>query len=487
MSTLNRGGFREVLSFKARWRSPCLAHRMLIQRIYRFGAVFLSICPLVWASSEIPAIHLKTGQRYPIEGVVAQNFKIAPEFVAEAKQTSSGLILLAKQPGRASLSLESAGKKLEIQVIVSPDQAMAEKAPVGLAMTDFRRTPGLNFSELGGKIIIQGEILGRKAYQKLLLYLRLYPTNILVLATAGPGIKASLIEQVQSLFNSQGLSGAEISNAGNRFFLEGAVASPEQLEKALELAQGVIPNIENHLAIPIRIDPTISVRVFILELSRQAHEALGLSWPASTTQALTLNPFGSPKTLFSPSWTATIHHFSQNGQAKILSEPMLSLKNGATAELKAGGEIPIRITGKFENKVVWKNYGLHIKLHVAGVSGRYIRTKIDTESSQLDEATAVDGVPGLRTSTMNTEVDALEGQPILLTGLFQASASKDVDKVPVLGSIPLLGELFKSRAFREHESELLVALLPKFGAQNVELPLQSYRGLDFDTKWRPLD
>ena len=145
------------------------------------------------------------------------------------------------------------------------------------------------------------------------------------------------------------------------------------------------------------------------------------------------------------------------------------------------------MTGAFENKVIWKHYGLSIKLHIAGIAGKYIRTKIETESSQLDEATAVDGVPGMRTNTMNTEIDAIEGQPILLTGLFQSSSSKDVDKVPLLGSIPLLGELFKSRRFRDHESELLVALLPSFGAITTKTPLSSLHGLDFESRWRPLD
>jgi pilus assembly protein CpaC len=256
------------------------------------------------------------------------------------------------------------------------------------------------------------------------------------------------------------------------------------VELANELAQTVLPNIENHLPIPIRVDPTISVRVFILELSRSAHRALGLSWPASAPQALAVSP---RLTSFAPSWLVTLNHLSTNGEARVLAEPMLAVKSGSEAELSAGGEIPIRLTGRYENKVVWKNYGLKVRIRIPGVAGKHIRTRLETESSQLDGSTAIDGVPGIRSNKMSTEVDVLEGEPILLTGLFQASAAKDVERVPLLGSIPLISELFKSRSFREHESELLVALLPKFGSESAKLPLQSAHGLEFDSRWRPLD
>jgi pilus assembly protein CpaC len=332
--------------------------------------------------------------------------------------------------------------------------------------------------------VLQGEILSRRDYQHVLFLLRAFPRQLVVLALPAPGIKASLMEQAESLLRGRGMADVRVSNAGNRFFLEGTVGSPEQVEQAFEIVQAAIPNLENHVPIPLRVDPTILVRVYMLELSRQAHEALGLGWPAQVRQFATLGPGGVE---FSPSWTISLKHLSESGQARILAEPSLSVKAGAAATLTAGGEIPIRVTGLYENKVIWKHYGLKIKLRVEGVAGRFIRAKIDTESSQLDEATAVDGVPGVRNNTLATEVDVEEGRPILLTGLFHASAAKDVEKVPLLGSIPVLGELFKSRRFRDHESELLIALLPTFGAAAAKLPLESAHGLEFDRRWRLLD
>lgn len=436
-------------------------------------------------TAPIPPLYLRVGQRYPLEGLIPQSAKIQPDGIVKVHQTPEGVLLVAQKQGSALLTLETEGKQISVKIIVRPD---SPRNPVseslGDASKELKSIPGARLEVLGGKMIIRGEVLGRTAYQRLLLYLKSFPKNLVALALAGPGIKDSIIEQALSSLKARGIEQARILNAGHRFFLEGWVSTPEDVEQAFEVVQAIIPNIENHLAIPIRINPTITVRVYILELSRQAHQALGLSWPTMVHQIGTLSQQGF---FFNPSWTANLQHLAANGQARILAEPLLAVKSGSSAELSAGGEIPIRVTGRYENKVVWKHYGLKIHLHIAGTAGRHIRTKIETESSQLDGANAVDGVPGLRTNRMSTEVDALENQPILLTGLFQSTASKDVDKLPILGHLPLIGELFKSRRFRDHESELLVALIPSYGPTETRLPLESAHGLELDFKWRLLD
>ncbi len=434
----------------------------------------------------IPAITLQVGQRYPLEGIRAQSASVTPEHVAGARISAASVLLVGRSPGTATLALETEGRTLKVKVIVRGAAPGGGEGAGTLpsVLSEIRKLPGVSVLPLGKRSLVQGEILGRANYRRLLLHMKNFSGSLQVLGTPAPGIKASLMEQAQTLLSARGYQDARITNAGNRFFLDGSVPAPEDVEQALELAESVIPNIENHLPIPIRIDPTVTVRVFILELSRQAHEALGLSWPAVTNSAIVFSPQGGQ---VAPSWAASLKHLSTQGHAKVLAEPVIAVKSGSSAELSAGGEIPLRITGKFENKVTWKNYGLKVRIHIAGIAGKHIRTKIDTESSQLDESTAIDGVPGLRSTKMGTEVDVPEGEPVLLTGLFQSSVAKDVEKVPFLGSIPILGELFKSRRFREHESELMIALLPKFGATTISVPLSSAHGLEFDRKWGILD
>lgn len=462
--------------------------------------------PAIQAS--LPTLELQVGQKYPLEGFLPNSLEVTPSSIVRAIQTPEGVLLVALAGGHAKIKAvledrtkgNSQLKTIEIPVLVRQDspnrefeQTEASDMGKGLSIDDsweqvlgeIKKMPGLTIKRFGPKTLIQGEILGRKAYQKLLLHLSHYPNKILLLASPAPGIKASLIEQLTQILHRRGFKNLSIINAGNRFFLEGRVNSPSEVDQAIELAQSVLPNIENHVPLPIQLDPTISIRVFMLELSKQAHEELGLSWSHSVPDAILVQtPTGFA---FSGAWLATLKHLSTAGKARVLAEPMLSVKNGSSAELSAGGEIPIRITGRFENKVVWKNYGLKLKVKIKGIAGKSIRTQIETQSSHLDEATAVDGVPGIRHNNLNTEVDAVDGTPLLLTGVFQSSSAKDVKKFPILGSIPILGEIFKSRRFREHESEILIALLPSMVSTQVTLPLRSYKGLDFDKKWKPLN
>ncbi len=429
---------------------------------------------------EISQISLIQGQKYPLEGLIPDDYQLSSPGIIDITPSNFGLLLIAKQPGKTTLNLKIKDTRLQINIHVK-----GTSSTESLNWNEkIRSIPGIKIFSTDKKHIIQGEVLSRGHYQKLLWILKNHSTDLMMTAIAAPGIKLSLIEQAKSSLAYAGIGNKEIVNIGHRFFLEGSVYTIEELDQSIETVQAIIPNIENHIPIPIQADPTFQVRVYILEITKQAHETLGLSWPGTISNAIVATP---AKLLINPSWTATLKQLASLGQAQILAEPMLTIRNGSSAELAAGGEIPIRITGKHENAIHWKHYGLKINLRIQKVSNRKIRTKIHTVSSELDSSASIDGIPGLRKNELNTEVDSPEGQPILLTGLFHSVQSKDVEKMPLLGSIPLLGELFKSRRFINHESELLIALLPSYGTQHISLPLHSFHGLEFDKKWRVTD
>ena len=438
------------------------------------------------AASE-PKIYLQTGQRYPLDGIQVDRISAKPTEIIQIIQSSEGVLLVGKKPGTCQLQLESHGKKIDLAVEVKQGTTPAatnsgKQSLIESTIRDLKQQTALKITALGvgDKVVVQGTILSRTFYQRLLKVLPALGEHIMIAAETGPFVKESLIEQARQLLHQQGFTQTLITSAGHRFFLEGVVNSPIEVDQALHFAQSVIPNIENHLPVPIRVQPTITMRIFMLELSKAAHRALGLSFPTSTSQAFSIAP---GRLMFNGGWFVHLQHLASNGEAKILAEPILALKEGSSAELEAGGQIPLKIVGRFENKVEWKHYGLKINIKVSGTSGSVIRTQIESHSSQLDEATSIDGIPGVRSSSVKTEVDAVIGEPILLTGLFQSSASKDIERLPILGDIPILGELFKSRKYRNFESELIVAILPSFGATRAQLPLSSMHGLKFDQRW----
>ena len=148
----------------------------------------------------------------------------------------------------------------------------------------------------------------------------------------------------------------------------------------------------------------------------------------------------------------------------------------------------VDFAGGYSLRMLRKYYGLKLRIQILGVSGRRIRCRVETESSQLDSAVSVGGIPGVRTNHVKTEIDATESEPVLLTGLFQSAASKDVEKLPILGQIPIIGELFKSRGFRNEESELLIALIPYQEMARTSLPLKGREEFqNLSTSWEVTD
>ncbi len=151
----------------------------------------------------------------------------------------------------------------------------------------------------------------------------------------------------------------------------------------------------------------------------------------------------------------------QAGDAFTIAEPTLSTKNGGRAKFLAGGEIPLSTTSAFgAAQIEYKEYG--IKLNVAPVADEYgnISANLMTEVSRLDFATSVNGQPGFLTRRTETEVSVKAGQTIVISGLISQEQSRDAEKVPLLGNIPIIGYLFKSERFQSKKTELVVFVTP---------------------------
>lgn len=160
--------------------------------------------------------------------------------------------------------------------------------------------------------------------------------------------------------------------------------------------------------------------------------------------------------------TSRINFLATNGDAVTLAEPVLSCTNGGTASFLAGGEVPYPTRGtNGESKVEFKDYG--IKLDIAPEIDAHgnIRTIVETEISQIDRALSVQGNPGLLTRRAQTQVNVRSGETIVISGLLSSEQSTDVDKIPGLGNLPILGSLFRSKNVRNSVSELVIFVTPE--------------------------
>jgi pilus assembly protein CpaC len=159
--------------------------------------------------------------------------------------------------------------------------------------------------------------------------------------------------------------------------------------------------------------------------------------------------------------TSRINLAMQTGNAWELATPQLSARSGGSADFLVGGEIPVATTSGFGNvDVEYKPYG--IKMHIEPIvnANGDISTKIETELSKIDPTITVLGNPAFLTRRTNTEMNVHDGQTIVLSGLVDANATKQFDKMPGLGQVPILGALFRSRNFQANRTELVIFLTP---------------------------
>lgn len=158
------------------------------------------------------------------------------------------------------------------------------------------------------------------------------------------------------------------------------------------------------------------------------------------------------------------------GLVRRLAEPNLIALSGDRAQFLAGGEIPIPISGQTTNgapqiTVSYKEFGVRLAFTPTVLANGRIHLQLEPEVSDIDPSlsVAVGGgisVPGLTKRSAQTSVELQDGQSFAIAGLLQTQSNRSIDQFPWLGSIPVLGTLFRSTQFQERESELVVIVTP---------------------------
>ena len=166
-----------------------------------------------------------------------------------------------------------------------------------------------------------------------------------------------------------------------------------------------------------------------------------------------------------------INLLKEQGTARILAEPSLSTRSGEKASFQSGGSYPLAVLNEFGQPVVeMQDYGIQLDIEpVIDEQGNIIST-VRAEMSSIDFSTVVQGVPGLLTRNTESVVNMRAGETLVISGLIKMEDSRSYEKLPLLGDIPILGELFTSRNFQEGRSELIILVTPTVAKVDVPLP-----------------
>jgi pilus assembly protein CpaC len=306
----------------------------------------------------------------------------------------------------------------------------------------------------------------------------------------------TLQQQLRALFPAEDI---RVSATDEAIILSGAVSSNTVSLRAAEIAQATSSKVKviNMLQLPSgQESQQVMLQVRFAEVNRRALTELGASLfmtregaaARSTTQQFAAPGFQKGDSAADPlelvfsdflnlfffqreeGFGAIVKALQSRGFFQSLAEPNLIAYNGQEASFLAGGEIPIPVVqgggaGSSNSVTIeYKEFGIRLNFTPV-IAGDTIRLKVRPEVSTLDFGNGITlqgfRIPALSTRRAETNVELRDGQSFAIAGLLDNLTQEDSTAIPVLSKIPIIGNLFKSKADRAERTELMVLITPR--------------------------
>jgi len=285
-----------------------------------------------------------------------------------------------------------------------------------------------------------------------------------------------------------------IEGVADGVMLSGSASSPAESQQAFDLATRLVGDgakVVNGIA--VRGRDQVMLKVMLAEVRRDVIKQLGVDLSGSFNYGTnvvnfnTQNPFsvtgqaidntniaGSFKNV-----NATLRAMERAGVVRTLAEPNLTAISGETASFVAGGEFPIpaglscdttKSPPVCQSQIDFKKFGVSMVFTPVVLSEGRISLKVMTEVSDLSSensltlsvpgSTQTLTIPSISTRRAETVVEVPSGGSLAMAGMIQEQTKQQINGLPGLMQIPILGTLFKSRDYVNHQTELMVLVTP---------------------------
>lgn len=327
-------------------------------------------------------------------------------------------------------------------------------------------------------------------------------TNIFFFDAAGKQIAGFDIAVTRDLNGvraalKQSFPGSDINIEGvgaEGIMLSGSASSPSESQQAYDIASRLVGDGAKVVnGISVRGRDQVMLKVTVAEVRRDVIKQLGVdlsgsfNYGAAVVNLNTQNPFSATGQTLSESalggsWkniNATLRAMDRAGVLRTLAEPNLTAISGETASFIAGGEFPIpnglscdttKSPPVCQAQVDFKKFGVSMVFTPVVLSEGRISLKVMTEVSDLSTDNAltlsVPGstqtltIPSISTRRAETTIEVPSGGSLALAGMIQEQTKQQINGVPGLMQVPILGSLFKSRDYINHQTELMVIVTP---------------------------
>lgn len=262
--------------------------------------------------------------------------------------------------------------------------------------------------------------------------------------------------------------------------LEGTVNDQYQRARAEKIAAAYGDKVVNLLEIAKPVQ--IKIEAKIVEISRNKTDKLGLQYYSTNTAnpgiffagqyqnsvlqgtAISLGNLGAVAPL-----NTQLNLLLQNGFAKLLSQPNMVTLSGEKANILVGGQIPVPVSNMAgQVSIEWKDYGIKLEISPEASLDGIITSKVKAEVSAMEwnnPTTKIKlgsniEIPSIRMRKAETAIALASGQTMAIGGLIANDITRDVTKIPFLGDLPVIGQLFRSTSFIKGETELIILVTP---------------------------
>jgi len=275
--------------------------------------------------------------------------------------------------------------------------------------------------------------------------------------------------------------------------LSGVVANAADAQKIVEAAARLVGGVEKVVnGLTIKGKEQVLLKVTVAEVQRSIVKQLGIDLTGtsltigqSVINFNTSNPFSAtnvtPDTNLTPTFNlpglgagasikATIRAMEQSGVLRTLAEPNLTAISGESAKFLAGGEFPVPggqscdQSGVCQIQIQFKQFGVGLEFTPVVLSEGRISLKVGTEVSELSNDGSIKlaniTIPALKVRRASSTVELPSGGSLVLGGLLQEQTKQNLNGVPGLMSLPILGPLFKSRDYLTGQTELTIIITP---------------------------
>jgi Flp pilus assembly secretin CpaC len=401
----------------------------------------------------------------------------APDIADVSLITRNELMIIAKRAGETTVSVWDARgyTTYRIMVILAPSPDIVK------AITDALQEPAVQVKLVGETVVLEGKVKTEADKKR---------AEDIAKSFGKPVANALTVEQ-QAVPRTQVLE-AQLRDAlkdlpvvvkvvgDDTVLIEGTVANQTELIRLEAIAKAFVKNAV--VLVRIREPLQFQVATFFAEINRTALRQMGVDWGGGNATDLLTDPyvfhFGNLNQAFPLTplqlLVARLQLLESKGLARTLSNPRLVVLEGQNAKLHVGGELPIPVVSALGGvTIAFKEFGIKLEFKAVGGTGP-LTVDFKAEASALDFANAITAagfrIPTIRTRRVESIVSLRPGEFLITGGLIQREESRNVQQIPILGDIPILGALFRSQQFTRGETELVIFISPSIVAPTRERP-----------------